>query len=85
MLCKIETQSDPGIARKLEIVLQNLNPLEEQGGIAGFLKNANDAQKLKDLVEDIRDAIMDYLVCTSNPILTSHLMFTPDFITTRYL
>lgn len=85
MLCKIETQSDPGIARKLEIVLRNLNPLEEQGGIVGFLKNANDAQKLKGLVEDIRDAIMDYLVCTSNPILTSHLMFTPDFITTRYL
>ena len=85
VVCEIESQSDPGIARKLKNVLRNLNPLEEQGRIVGFLKNADDAQKLNGLVEDIRDAIMDYLVCTSNPILTSHLMFTPDFITTRYL
>ena len=51
----------------------------------GFLKNTDDAQKLNDLVEDIRDAMMDYLVCTSNPVLTSHLMFAPGLITTRYL
>ena len=36
----------------------------ERGKIAGFLNNAKDADILSGLAEDIRDAMMDYQVCT---------------------
>ena len=49
--------------RKLEKVLQELKPLEEQGNIEGFFTNTENADKLGGLVEDIRDAVMDYQVC----------------------
>ena len=35
-----------------------------QKDIAQFLNNTENAQKLNDLVEDIREAMMDYQVCT---------------------
>ena len=34
-----------------------------QKDIAQFLNNTENAQKLNDLVDDIRDAVMDYQVC----------------------
>ena len=49
--------------RKLDDVLQNLIPLAEQGKITRFLNSAEDVDKLSGLVEDIRDAMMDYQVC----------------------
>ena len=36
-----------------------------QKDIAGFLNNADNAQRLNDLVDDIREAVMDYQVRTS--------------------
>jgi len=36
-----------------------------QKDIRQFLSNVDNAQKLNDLVDDIREAMMDYQVCTS--------------------
>jgi hypothetical protein len=55
-----------GVARKLEDVRRSLTPLAEQGKAVGFLTNAENAQKINGLVEDIRDAMMDYQVWGSN-------------------
>ena len=52
--------------RKLDDVLQDLIPLAEQGKVTRFLNSAEDADKLGGLVEDIRDAMMDYQVHPQN-------------------
>jgi len=44
-----------------------------QGDIAQFLSNAENAQKLNDLVDDIREAVMDYQVRTSEGLSLSML------------
>ena len=36
-----------------------------QKNVAQFLNNAENAQRLNDLVDDIREAVMDYQVCAS--------------------
>ena len=54
--------------RKLDNVLQDLIPLAERGKITRFLNSVEDVDKLGGLVEDIRDAMMDYQVCP--PITT---------------
>ena len=36
--------------------------MERQGKVEGFLKNAKNADRLDDLVDDIRDAVVDYQV-----------------------
>ena len=46
------------------MVLRDLEPLAERGKIAGFLNNIKDADILTGLADDIRDALMDYQVCT---------------------
>jgi len=48
----------------LQGVLQVLRPLEAQGKVEGFFTNAENAGKLGGLVEDIRDAMMEYQVCS---------------------
>ena len=48
-----------GITRKLEDVRQALDPMTTQKDIAQFPRNAENAQKLNDLVDDIREAVMD--------------------------
>ena len=50
------------IARKLQDVHRHLTLLVEQGGVEGFFSNIENADKLRGLIEDIRDAIMDYQV-----------------------
>jgi hypothetical protein len=55
------------IARKLQDVHQGLNLLEEQGKAEGFFNNVENADKLRGLVEDIRDAILVYQVCVCDP------------------
>jgi hypothetical protein len=50
--------------RKLDKVLQDLGPLERRGRITRVLNAAEDVDKLSGLVEDIRDAMMDYQVCS---------------------
>ena len=54
-----------GIVRKLEGVRKTLDPMTTQNDIVKFLSNTENAQKLNDLVDDIREAVMDYQVCTS--------------------
>ena len=51
------------IDSKLDDVLKDLNLLEKQGNIAKVLTNAENADKLSGMVEDIRDAMMEYQVC----------------------
>ena len=51
-----------GIRRKLQEVLRRLAPLERQGKVEGFFNNTENAGQLGDLVEGIRDAIMEYQV-----------------------
>ena len=50
------------VTRKLEKVLQELIPLEKRGKVTRFLNSTRDAEKLSGLVEDVRDAMMDYQV-----------------------
>ena len=51
------------ILRKLQGVRRDLAVLEEQGKVAGFFNNSENASKLGSLVEDIRDVMMEYQVC----------------------
>jgi len=51
------------MVRKLESILQELEPLAEHSKIAGFFNNVKNADKLSSLTGDIHDAIMDYQVC----------------------
>ena len=63
-----------GIGRKLEDIRQDLALLGEQGKTKGFFNNAENADKLGGLVEDVRDAMMDYQVrITSNNLSFSCL------------
>ena len=55
--------SQTGICRKLEDIRQELAPLGEQEKIKGFFSNVENADKLGGLVEDVRDAVMDYQAC----------------------
>ena len=58
------------IGRKLQNTLQGLELLAKQESVEGFLKNTKNADKLRDLVGDIGDAVMDYQVCAqSEPIM----------------
>ena len=50
------------VDRKLQDVRRDLAPLEAQGKIEGFFTNTENAGKLGGLVEDIRDAMMEYQV-----------------------
>ena len=49
--------------RKLEDILRELTPLEQRGKVTRFLNGTKDTDKLSGVVEDIRDAMMDYQVC----------------------
>ena len=52
---------------------------------AGFLANNENAQKIDDLIEDIREAMIEYQVCTPNYPSPPRLTFVLDFVTTRHL
>jgi hypothetical protein len=58
------------IGRKLEDVHQELALLGEQGKAKGFFNNVENAEKLGGLVEDVRDAMMDYQVRALEPIIS---------------
>jgi len=53
-----------GVARKLEDIGQSLNPQAGQGEVMEFLTNAQNVEKINNLVEDIHEALMEYQVCT---------------------
>lgn len=48
---------------KLNSILEDLLPLAQQGKIAQFLTSTKNMDKLSGMVDDIRDAMMDYQVC----------------------
>ena len=56
-----------------------------QKDIAQFLSNAENAQKLNDLVDDIREAVMDYQVRTSGGLVMSVSNIRADFLTAGHL
>ena len=75
------------MSRKLETVHQGLTQLVEQGKIEAFLKNVGNADKLGGLLEDVRDAMIEYQVCIiaeSYDVSLQCLMFESDFIATGY-
>ena len=55
-----------GTGRKLEGIHQDLALLREQGKTKGFCNNVENSDKLGDLVEDARDAVMGYQVCIAS-------------------
>ena len=59
----IELGLTNGTIRRLENILQELDPLAEQGKIMGFFTNVKNADKLGGIAGDIHDTIMDYQVC----------------------
>jgi len=70
-----------GVCRKLEDVCRDLALLEEQGRVEGFFNNVVNADKLGGVVEDIRDAMMEYQVCIHSLSISA----TSDFhIRLRY-
>jgi hypothetical protein len=59
-----------GPIRKLENILRELKPLEDQAKVERFFNNLKNADKLGGLVEGIRDAVMGYQVCNQNISIT---------------
>ena len=45
--------------------------MAKQGTVEGFFNNVKNADKLGGVVEDIRDAVMDYQVCSQNKVASS--------------
>ena len=73
------------IGRKLDDVLEELKLLKKQGKVEGFFTNAENADKLAGLVEDVRDAVMDYQVCGQNNFIFPSLRPISDFVAARHL
>ena len=69
----------------MQDVLRDLVPLEKQGKVEGFFNNSENAAQLGGLIEDIRDAILEYQVCASNSSSPPLLIFLPDLAATRHL
>lgn len=55
--------------RKLDGVVAKLEPLSEQHALLGFLRNVENAKSLAGLVQELSDAIADYQVRASSPIM----------------
>jgi hypothetical protein len=50
-----------------------------------FLNNTEDMGKLSTIVEDIRDAMMEYQVRHQVFLLQCWLMYAPDIVATRHI
>lgn len=74
-----------GIARKLEVIHQYLTPISEQARATGFLANTENWERIDDLTEDIREAILEYRVRALNYSSPSRLTFVLDFIARTHL
>jgi hypothetical protein len=68
-----DADSDLRIASKLQAVDRDLELLKEQGKVEGFLANVDNADRVRGLVEDIRDAMIQYQVCFGNVRTPQHL------------
>jgi len=73
-----------GITRKLGNICQSLTLPAEKGMVVEYLTNAENAQRINSLVEDMCEALMVYQVCMSNYSFLLCLTFMLDFIPTRY-
>ena len=58
----MRAESNMGIARKLEGIHQSITLPADKEKIVEFLTNAENAQRVNSLVEDIHDALMNYQV-----------------------
>ena len=67
----------------MEDIHRDLTLLGEQGKAKGFLNNTGNADKLSGLVEDIRDAVIDYQVCALTDLRLLCSKFLLDIIATR--
>ena len=56
------------MTRKLEDINRAMDSMTARDGVADFLNNPENAQKINGLVEDVRYALMDYQVCTPSPL-----------------
>jgi len=54
-------------------------------GLALFLKNPENARKLNGLVEDVRDALIDYQVCFPKTFVLAVANIWSDLVATRDL
>jgi len=61
-----KVESDMRLARKFGDICQSLNLPAEQGDVMDFLTSTENAQRINSLVEDIREALIDYQVCVLN-------------------
>ena len=57
------------VTRKLQAVHQALGLVAKQGNIEGFFRNLENVDRFSGLVEDIRDAMMEYQVCLNGASL----------------
>jgi hypothetical protein len=73
------------ITRKLKEVSETLDSIITQNDLAKFLNDTGNAEMLNGLVEDIRVVLMQYQVCTPEPLVCIASKSTPDLITARYL
>jgi len=62
------------IGRKLGNILQELELLAKQGSVEGFVNNPKNAEKLRGVVGDICNVVMDYQVCSQSELV----MLIPD-------
>ena len=69
----------------MEGVYQDLAPLARKGKVEGFLNNAENARKLGELIEDVRDVTVEYQVCTHDPSVSNTSDVVPGFVAARYL
>ena len=73
------------MGRKLHHVRRDLFPLEKQGKVEGFFKNSENSGKIGSLVEDIRNAMMEYQACVLVQPSRALLTPAPDLSTARDL
>jgi len=74
-----------GMTRELDNIYQGLTLPAEQRDIMIFLANTENAQMVNSLVEDIREALMEYQVCIANCSFLPYLTFVLDFSATAHL
>jgi hypothetical protein len=73
------------ITRKLKEVGQALDSITNREDLAQFLNDTKNAQKLNDLVGDLRDILTDYQVCTPKPLGLIASNDVPDLVAARFI
>jgi len=62
-----------------------MESITAQEDLALFLKSPENAQKFNGLVEDVRDALIDYQVCFPKSLVLAVANICSDFVATRNL